>query len=360
MHVDLDYFFAQCEERENLSLRDKPVVVCVYSGRTADSGAVSTTNYVARRLGVKSGIPIVMAKKILKDADAVFLPVNHGLYEKVSNSIMTLLRGYGDRFEQVGIDEAYLEVTERIGGRWEKAREIGLTVKNAILDAERLTSSIGVGPNKLIAKTASDFQKPDGLTVVQPQEVKSFLSPLPVGKLYGVGKKTEQRLAEMGVKTVEELAKIDPQELCALFGKSNGLYLHNAANGIDEEPVREREGREQISRIATLKQNTRDTQLIFPELDRLSQEVHTKAVEAGLGFRSVGIIAIMEDLSIHSRSRTFENPSQELNKIRNVARELFTQFLGSDGEMNVRRIGVKLSNLVKPTGQKALSDFLGA
>ena len=190
MLVDLDYFFAQCEELRNPSLKDKPVVVGMYSGRTEDSGAVSTANYLARKYGVKSGIPLFLAKKRLEGTDAVFLPVDYDYYQQISDRIMQILRGFPDAFEQVGIDEAYLDVTQRVHGSLDEAKRLVQQMKSAVKDQVGVTFSVGVGPNKLIAKIASDKQKPNGLTIVQPEEVEIFLSPLPVDNLLGVGRKT--------------------------------------------------------------------------------------------------------------------------------------------------------------------------
>ncbi len=359
LHVDLDYFFAQCEERENPSLRNRPVVVCVYSGRTADSGAVSTTNYVARALGVKSGIPIAFAKRILKERDdAVFLPVNEELYERISESIMNLLRSHAERFEQESIDEAFLDISKKVDGDFEKAEGIGLQLKREIYSKERITCSVGIAPNKILAKVASDFRKPDGLTIVHPEEVTNFLWPLEVGKLYGVGKKTEKKMSEMGIQTMADLAKVDVQKLIETFGPNLGKYFHDSANGIDDEPVEEREGREQISRIATLKENTRDAPKITPELKRLAEEAHRESVTEGWKFRSVGVLAFMEDLTVHSRSRTLESPSSKLEDIISTSTDLLKELLDGIPDLQIRRIGVKVSNLSKQEGQKSLEEFL--
>jgi DNA polymerase IV (DinB-like DNA polymerase) len=176
MLVDLDYFYAQCEETRNPSIRGKAVVVSVYSGRTEDSGVVSTANYLAREYGVRSGIPISVAKNRLRDADAVFLPVDHSFYGEVSEKVMTVLRGYADRFERVGIDEAYLDVTERARGDFATAAEIARSTKKEIHSQLGLTCSIGIGPNRLVAKIAADANKPDGLTVVEPGALQEFRS----------------------------------------------------------------------------------------------------------------------------------------------------------------------------------------
>ena len=160
MLVDFDYFFAQCEELRNPALKDKPVVVGVYSGRTADSGAVSTSNYVARRFGVKSGISLYLAKRRLKGTEAVFLAVDGEFYEKISEKIMGLLRGYADSFEQMGIDEAYVDVTKKVHENFEDASNLAQKMKNEVKRQVGISFSIGIGPNKLVAKIAADSQKP--------------------------------------------------------------------------------------------------------------------------------------------------------------------------------------------------------
>jgi DNA polymerase IV (DinB-like DNA polymerase) len=237
--ADLDYFFAQCEELRNPALKGKHVVVGMYSGRTEDSGAVSTSNYEARKHGVKSGIPLFLAKKRLEGTDAVFLPVDYDYYQQISDKIMAVLRGYADAFEQVGIDEAYLAVTKRTGGDFEAAKTLVQEMKRAVKSQVGVTFSAGIALNKLVAKIASDVRKPDGVTVVLPGEVEHFLSPLPVDKLLGVGKKTSAKMEALGIKTIGDLARYDPQRLIELFGKTLGVYFHNAANGVDNDPVQE-------------------------------------------------------------------------------------------------------------------------
>jgi DNA polymerase IV (DinB-like DNA polymerase) len=225
MLVDLDYFFAQCEELRNPSIKDKPVVVGVYSGRTEDSGAVSTSNYIARKYGVKSGMPLFMAKRKLEGSDAVFLHVDHTYYEEISNKIMDLLRGYAGSLEQVSIDEAYLDVTGQVGSSFEMAREYAQKIKSAAKEKLHVSLSIGVGPNKLVAKIACDSQKPDGLTIVKPADAKSFLSQMPVNRLLGVGKKTTEKMQQMGISTIGDLAGFNVQKLIEVFGRTLGLYF---------------------------------------------------------------------------------------------------------------------------------------
>jgi DNA polymerase IV (DinB-like DNA polymerase) len=358
MLVDLDYFFAQCEELRNPTLKDKPVVVGVYSGRTEESGAVSTANYLARKYGVKSGIPLFLAKKRLEGTEAVFLPVDHEFYEKVSNGIMQTLRSYADSFEQVGIDEAYLDVTQKVQGSFDLAEDVARHMKLDVQRQHGINFSVGIAPNKLVAKIACDSQKPNGLTVVKPEMVERFLSPLPVDRLLGVGRKISARMDGLGIKTIGDLARINAQRLVEVFGKSLGAYFHNAANGVDDDAVQEAREAESISRIGTLKVDTRDLSVILEKTDKLVEDVQKELLENNQRFKQVGVIAVMTDLSVRSRSLTLEQPTNDLQTLKRAVRELFEKFLG-DSELELRRVGVKVSHLVKQeNSQKRLTSFI--
>lgn len=355
--ADLDYFFAQCEELRDPTLKSKPVVVCVYSGRSEDSGAVSTANYIARKYGVKSGIPIFLAKKKLQDTDAVFLPVDHTFYEEISDKIMQILRGYADLFEQVGIDEAYLDITEKTQGNFEEARELAQKLKEEVKNKQRITCSIGIGPNKLVAKIAADNQKPDGLTAIKPEEVKSFLFPLPVNRLIGVGRRNAEKMETLGIKTIGDLAKYDAQRLVEVFGKRLGVYFHEAANGEDDSPVQESGETESISKISTLKENTLDFGLILEKANNLCEGIHRELSQRRLYFKQVGIIAVMADMSIRSRSETLTKATNELQALKKTVNGLIEKFL-SESNQEVRRIGVKISHFTKEHDeQKRLTSF---
>jgi DNA polymerase IV (DinB-like DNA polymerase) len=360
MLVDFDYFFAQCEELRNPVLKDKPVVVGVYSGRTEDSGAVSTANYVARKFGVKSGIPLYSAKRRLEGTEAVFLPVDYEFYEQISDKIMHTLRGYADSFEQVGIDEAFLDVTLKTQGNFEAASDLAKKMKNEVKNQLGISFSVGVGPNMLVAKIAADNQKPDGLTVVKLEEAERFLSPLPVNRLVGVGRKTAAKMGELCIKTIGDLARYDTQRLMELFGKNLGVYFHNAANGVDNEPVQETGEAESVSRISTLKENTRDLSVVQEKCSQLIEDIHKELVQRNISFKQVGIVAIMTDLSVRSRSKTLETPTSDIEVLKRTVRELFEKFLG-ESELEVRRVGVKVSQFSKEEReQKKLTSFFGS
>jgi DNA polymerase IV (DinB-like DNA polymerase) len=355
--ADFDYFFAQCEELRNPTLKDKPVVVGVYSGRTEISGAVSTSNYLARKYGVKSGMPLFQAKHKLEGTDAVFLPVDHEYYEQMSNRIMQIFRSYASSLEQVSVDEAYLDVTEQVEGSFEKAKEHAQKMKLQVKAKVGISFSVGIGPNKLVAKIACDSQKPDGLAIITPDEVRCFLSPLPVDRLLGVGRKTSVVMDSLGIKTISDLAEFDVQRLIAIFGKTIGVYFHNVANGVDNEPVQEAGEAETIGRMGTLKQDTRDISVIMEKINEQIEDIYKEFTAKKISYRLVGISAVMTDLSGKSRSKTLDKPTKDKETINKAARELFERYL-SDTEISIRRVGVRIGSFVKEERrQKQLTSF---
>ncbi len=338
----------------------KPVVIGMYSGRTEDSGAVSTSNYEARKYGVKSGMPLFLAKKKLEGMESVFLPVDYDYYEKISNRIMMILRSYADVFEQMGIDEAYLDVTNKTQGSFDAVPSLVQRMKEEVKVLEGIRFSVGAGHNKVIAKIAADMQKPDGLTVIAPENAMSFLSSLKVDRLPGVGKKTVAKMSDLGIVTIGDLAKFDVQKLREVFGKIFSVYFHNAANGIDEDPVKETGESESSGRISTLKQNTRDLTTIMEKANAQLDEIFAELSQRNLAFRQVGVVLIMSDLSVHSRSFTFEKPTKDKDVLLRVIRDLFGRFL-AEYSLDARRVGVRVAGFVKEErSQRQLSGFFAA
>ncbi len=357
MLADFDYFFAQCEELRNPALKEKPVVVGVYSGRTEESGAVSTSNYVARKYGVKSGMPLFLAKRKLEGTEAVFLPVDHVYYDEISDRIMQIFRSYASSFEQVSVDEAYLDVTEQVEGSFEKAKDYAQKIKTDVKNQVGISFTIGVGPNKLVAKIACDSQKPDGLTIITPDEVGCFLSPLPVDRLLGVGKKISAKMESLGIKTISDLAEFDVQKLIGIFGKTLGLYFCNAAKGIDNEPVQESGEAQSIGRIGTLKQDSHDLEFILQKTDELIADVAKEVVEKNLSFKLIGIYVVMTDLSSKSRSITLEQPAKDREAIKKNVKTLLEKFL-YESPLELRRVGVRVSGFSREEPQqKQLTSF---
>jgi DNA polymerase IV (archaeal DinB-like DNA polymerase) len=349
--VDLDYFYAQLEELRHPELKGKPVVVGMYSGRTEISGAVATSNYLARKCNVKSGLPLFLAKKRLEGTDAAFLPVDYDHYQQVSDKIMAILRRHADAVEIAGIDEAYLDVTKRTNGRYEEAEGLIAELKAEVKQKIGVTFSVGIGPNKLIAKIASDLHKPDGATTIRPEQVQEFLSPMPVDTLLGVGKKTVAKMSDMGIKTVGDLAKYDVQRLVEVFGKVLGIYFHNAANGVDNEPVQEAGEAESIGRMSTLKENSRDIDFIMQKIDQQIEEIYAEFTAKNVTYHQVGISAVMTNLSGKSRSKKLEKPAKDKETIHKVARELFEKYL-DETELEIRRVGVHVAGFSKEERQQ--------
>ena len=347
-HLDMDQFFAAVEEREHPEIRGKPVVVGANPKEGKGRGVVSTCNYAARKFGVRSGMPISRAWKLCPQA--VYLPVNYELYMKVSGEIMDLLRKHADKFEQWGIDEAFLDVTTRAKD-YVEAEALARQIKKEILETEGLTCSIGIGPNKLVAKIASDFQKPDGLTVVREEDTENFLAPLPVRKLLWVGKKTEQKLKDIGIKTIGELAQFDPAVLAEAFG-AMGTQLYLMAHGLDRSEVEERGEVKSISRETTFEIDTDDFDFVLSALDKLSGEVHADAVKKNLYFKNVTIKVRYQNFETHTHGKTLPFITNRPQDISKIARELLQAYFKPDRK--IRLIGVRVSSFTSGEKQKTL------
>jgi len=356
-HIDFDYFYAQCEELRNPELKTKPVVVCVFSDRGGDSGAIATANYIARRYGVKSGMPIKFAKRKLEDIpEATFLPTDFDYYSEVSENVMNLIRKYADVFEYIGRDEAYLDVTKRTEGNFAKAAHLAQQLKNSIRSNTKLSSSIGVSTNKLVSKISSNFKKPDGLTIVEPDKIESFLDSLPIKVIPGIGNKSEEKFHEMGLQTIADLKRIDVFSLNSLFGRKIGTYIYNAVRGIDDDPVSPRAEPIQYSRIITLKQDTKDFEFLSRDLEQLCTDIHEAIVRDNLVFKSVGIQFVQEDLSNRTKSRTLRNPTSSLEELKKTALQLLKES-SEDQKLLIRRLGVKVSDFSEVVGQVDITRF---
>jgi DNA polymerase IV (DinB-like DNA polymerase) len=311
-------------------------------------GVVSTSNYEARKAGVRSGMPISQAWRLC--SEAVYLPPNFPLYIKVSGEIMDIARKYTDKFEQWGIDEAFLDVTSKVKD-YAEAEALARKIKQEIKEKQSLTCSIGVGPNKLIAKIASDFQKPDGLTIVREEEVEKFLVPLPVRKLLWVGRKTEAKLKVLGVNTIGDLARYDPSALTSMFGVM-GLQMHLMAKGIDRSEVEERTGVKSVSHETTFEEDTADSALILQALDVLCVEVQKATENQHLLFKTVTLKIRYENFETHTKSKTLPFLTNRLHDLQKITRELLSTYLRKDRK--VRLIGVRVSSLVSGEKQKTL------
>ena len=355
-HVDFDYFYAQCEEIRNSKIKGKCVAVCIFSDRGGDSGAIATANYNARKFGVKSGIPIMLAKNKLKGEDAIFLPADFDYYSEMSSKGMEIIEKYADVFEYVGRDEAYLDVTKKTEIDFHNAEHLAQQLKNEIRNKLKLTCSVGITPNKLLSKIASDYKKPDGLTTVKPEQVEEFLSPLKIREIPGIGKKTEEVFTQMNVHTIEELREIDIFDLNKIFGRKTGGYIFNSAKGIDTEIVKERPPTIQFSKIVTLKKNSKELKFLLENVMELCVQLNKIAIENNKMYRSIGIQFVNEDLSTKTKSRMLKNPVSNEDELKKVANQLLEEAL-VEQVMLVRRVGVRISEFSDVEGQSSITNY---
>jgi DNA polymerase IV (DinB-like DNA polymerase) len=263
---------------------------------------------------------------------------------------MDIARRYADKFEQWGIDEAFLDVTSRVKD-YAEAESLARTIKREIYYAEKLTCSIGVGPNKLVAKIASDIQKPDGLTLVREEEVEKFLAPLPVRKLLWVGRKTEAKLKAIGVSTIGDLARLDPSLLTEMFGIM-GMQMHLMARGIDRSEVEQRTEVKSISHETTFEEDVGDADVVLKALDELSEAVCKEAIDQNFFFKTVTIKVRYENFETHTHGKTLPFMTSRSQDLKKTARELLQAYLRQDRK--VRLIGVRVSSLVSGEKQKTL------
>ncbi|MEM2095019.1 MAG: DNA polymerase IV [Candidatus Caldarchaeum sp.] len=355
LFLDLDYFFAQVEEVEKPEYRDRPLVVCVYSGRTESSGVVSSANYVARRYGVKAGMPIRLAMGKLP-SDSVYLPVRMEHYLKVSRDVMDIARKYSAKMRVESVDEAVLDVTEVVDGSFDKAREHAAKLKTEILERKSLKCSVGVAPNRVLAKMAAEAAKPDGLKVVNPEEVGVFLAGQPVDALPGVGHKTKSLLEDLGVTTVADLGRLDIDVLENVFGPKKARYVYLASRGLFDEPVQERGAAKQVSRILTLKRNTRSLDEVEHVLAKALTQVLNRLSSLRMAATRLGIIVITSEIKTFTKQVEIR-PGSSYDELMRLLRSMLQQVLSENPSLMLRRLGVRMSGLLSLTGQSTLTAW---
>ncbi len=342
IHVDMDAFYASVEVRENPALEGKPVVVGA-DPREHRRGVVLTASYEARRFGVRSAMSCVEAAR--RCPEAVFVPPHFELYGRVSGEIMDTLRTFADRLQPSGIEEGYLDVTVRSGGNFSRAHELAREIKAAIRKQHRLSCTIGIAPTKAVAKIASDFEKPDGLTVVARDDVAAFLAPISVRKILGVGPKTADRLKELGLEVIEDLQRYNRQDLVEQLG-AFGEYLQDVAMGHDAEEVVEPTGPpESISTETTFERDLDAYGDVWPELEALAKSLHEQLLHEKLAYRTVTLKAKYSNFEIHTRSKSLKIHSTDLEPILILSQTMLKEVLASG--RRIRLVGVRLSNLLE-------------
>jgi DNA polymerase IV len=347
VHVDMDAFYASVEQRDDPNLRGKPVVVAWRGNRSV----VCAASYEARRFGVRSAMPAVRAERLCPDA--IFLPPDFTRYRAVSRQTREIFKRHTDLIEPLSLDEAYLDVTENKTGLVTATR-VAKTIKAQIWDELNLRASAGVAPNKFLAKIASDWRKPNGLFVIQPEDVGGFLPPLPVGRLPGVGKVTELRLLEMGVKTVGDLRAFDQVELEMRFGR-HGTRLCELARGIDLSPVVPDRPTQSISAEDTFESDVplAETE---PLIRRLAEKTWDTSRKETRVARTVVLKLKTSDFKILTRSLTPPSPPATCDELTSIALSLRNR-VNLGARQLYRLVGVGLSNFCDPEGEPQAELF---
>lgn len=337
LHCDMDAFYASIHIRDDPSLAGKPVVI---GGEPGQRGVVAAASYEARKYGIHSAMPSARAHRLCPDA--LFLAPDFARYRRESKRIFALFREFTPLVQTVALDEAYLDVSAHFRP-WGSATGVAEALRARIREEVRLTVSVGVAPNRLVAKIASDFDKPDGLTVVRPHRVQAFLDPLPVRRLPGVGPATERRLAELGVRMVRDLRSLARQRVVERLGR-NGERLHAFARGRDDRPVRVHQPAKSLSCERTWAEDLRSLAVMEERLGAMAADVAGGLVRRNLTACTVTVKVRYPDFTTVTRSSTLEGPTCDSRRIQEVARMLLRRTEAA--ARGVRLLGVSASNLV--------------
>ena len=334
----MDAFFSSVEQQRHSELIGKPVVIGG-GGDPTKRGVVSTASYEARKFGIHSAMRLMTAHKLCPNA--IFLPVDYEEYSRVSRQFKAVLGEFTEIIQDVGIDEAFLDISLID----KSSEEIAKGIKKRIKEEADLNCSIGIAPNNLLAKIASDLEKPDGLTVITEEDIEKRIWPLPARKLWGVGPKTEAYLKEkMGIKTIGELAALSLERLIEEFGQSYGSYLYEASRGIDESELITHWEPKSISQETTFQRDLDNWQSIAKNLVELIQGVVRSMKEEDYRGRTVTVKVRFADFKTYTRAKTLDKFTDSEPEIRRAAFECLGRF---ELKKKVRLIGFRISNLEK-------------
>lgn len=339
IHLDMDAFFASVEEREHPELRGLPIVV---GGPSPNRGVVAAANYAARKFGVFSAMPMSQATRLCKDLH--ILPVNMPLYVTVSRQINEIFQRYTPEIEPLSLDEAFLDVSASLK-LFGSAADIARRIKQEIKDELQLVVSAGIAPNKFVAKIASDLDKPDGFVVVEQGEVQDFLDPLPVKRIWGVGKKTEQQLINCGISTIKDVRSQSPRWLIERFGKQ-GDHIYRLSQGLDKREVISDAKAKSISSENTFVEDIQDKEMLLSYLSLLTEQVAARLRAKENKAKTINIKIRFHDFTTIVRSKTLPQSTQQTQDIWLAVRHLFQTAMATNTHA-VRLLGVGVSGFGK-------------
>ncbi len=337
LHVDMDAFYASVEQRDNPDLRGKPLVV---GGE--NRGVVAAASYESREFGIRSAMPMAEARRRCPDLLRVAPRMSH--YKAVSDQIFDVFREFSPLVEGLSLDEAFLDVTASIK-LFGDGRDIAVAIKRRIKEETSLTASVGVAENKLVAKIASDMDKPDGLVEIDASNCQQKLDPLPVSVIPGIGKETLARLHKVNVRSVRELRLADGRDIDPIFGRFTNKTRSRAA-GIDDRPVVSSRGEKSISAEETFDSDLNDRRVMEHELLRLTERTSRRLRKAGLRAGTVQVKIRQSDFSTFTRQTTLKPPGHGTDQIYAIARSLLGQWLDDNPGASIRLLGVGGASLV--------------
>ena len=359
MHIDMDSFYASVEIRDRPDLKEKPVVVCskTYSlEKDAPRGVISAASYPARQFGLHSTMPISEAQKLCPDI--IFFPMNKTLYKQVSDSVIKIIQKHTKTVQQVSIDEAYAAFDDGVSA-YDEAAAVAEKIKTEIFAVERITCSVGIAPTKSAAKIASGFKKPDGMTVVRPENLLEFLHPLTVSKLPGVGKKMTENFELLGIQTVGDLAAADKRQIYEKAGKQ-GMAFHEMANGNDPTAVIETADVKSISRFYSVTPYTADATAILMGADSVCEEVHDILTQKKMFFKTITVGLRYADFTTATKSKSHTVHTADIFFLKRHSEDMLEELIaGNEKKKKVRQINIGISNLKKTdSNQMLLTDFI--
>lgn len=348
IHIDMDAFYASVEQRDNPKLRGKPLAV----GGSSERGVVAAASYEARKFGVFSAMSSKVAKR--KCPELIFVKARFAVYREVSYQIREIFKEYTDLIEPLSLDEAYLDVTENKKNN-PSATLIAREIKSRIKNDLQLTASAGISYNKFLAKIASDYDKPDGLFVIEPKNANAFIEKLPVKKFHGVGKVTAQKMNKLGIYTGADLKKWEKPALIKSFGKVGGFYF-NIVHGKDERKVNPNRIRKSIGSETTFSEDLKDTQVMLEALDKIGEKLIKHVQDKHIFAKTLTLKVKFYDFQQVTRSKTWNQAIQDFH----LMRKLYEELLRNSGAPHkpVRLLGLQLSNFLDKNDQKGFQLVL--